>query len=391
MFNLSLVDKLKISIILLLFVSLSGCSTVKDSSKFDCDNLPPSEMGFEKLKDGCYLSKAKNNQDISVCYKLFSERDRRLCYSLVTEKQDPTKCSKIIISQDQMDFLTFADTTSFYDKYPDFWKDECISGVSYINKDPKICAAIKNNITKERCLIESALFSSDYSVCDDFAMGSPYKLLCYIYYAHAAKDISICDHGSFNEPQLKSCKENSQSNFKLPAENMLIDLYYGGSPYYNSFKAYSFMNQTYCGNNPESDECKFIQAIISRKMNYCTKINDTELKRDCIDEIYFVDDLKVCDLLENNTKLSCLLIVSIETNDLTLCESSYFQDGCNLIFAYLRDDPGLCGRNTIPLKKDPCYYSLALQKKDVSICKNIQGTGSFTAEGCVSEVDKRTR
>ncbi|MFH2027573.1 MAG: hypothetical protein ABIJ08_00400 [Nanoarchaeota archaeon] len=149
-----------------------------------------------------------------------------------------------------------------------------------------------------------------------------------------------------------------------------------------------------------ADNCYFEKAISTADAVLCENIKMDQLKGSCISEIGIaLNDIRLCESLDNTTKGYCYAKIAINNEDETICESidsTYwidicyselgkakndaelclkvdirYADACFVEVAESTQDEGVCRWITDNDDKYFCYRDLALSKEDVTICNNI--------------------
>ncbi|MFA5742834.1 MAG: hypothetical protein WCX77_02830 [Candidatus Paceibacterota bacterium] len=169
--------------------------------------------------------------------------------------------------------------------------------------------------------------------CDKNIQDHARRNRCYIFFAVAKRDLSICD------------------TMQTPAMNQI-----------------------------SSSTCYLAVAEDTKDSSICDKLvnQDTPVKDDCYTVVSIAQkDISICDKIQSGTsKGNCYLEFAKAEKDISVCEkmsSQSWKDECYSDVAYYKQDLSICEKIQGERAKDSCYSGLARVKKDLSICDKIQG------------------
>lgn len=123
------------------------------------------------------------------------------------------------------------------------------------------------------------------------------------------------------------------------------------------------------------DNCYFEKAISTANISSCKKIKMEPLKEACISEIGIaVNDLNICQGLDETTQGSCYAKIAINNQDESTCQlikSNYWWDICHYEIGIAKNKVTICSEMYDQERAGECFAKIAEAKKDESSCSLI--------------------
>jgi len=124
------------------------------------------------------------------------------------------------------------------------------------------------------------------------------------------------------------------------------------------------------------DDCYYQQAISNANLSVCDNIQLDPLKESCISEVAVaLNDLSLCETLNETTQGTCIAKIALERGNETLCftiNSTYWWDICFYDLGVLKQDPEICDEmDLLSDRRDECFVTVSNLKHDESVCRMV--------------------
>jgi len=214
-------------------------------------------------------------------------------------------------------------------------------------KAVSVCNKITKKEWKDNCL---AVVKKDFTLCTGLLSDKYQDALCYRVVAVAKADPSVCEKIEVNKDSCYAEVAKTKPDISLC----------------NKVVAKSSKNRCYWNVADAKQDSSFCQNII----------DDQDLKNRCLATIG--SDSLLCDKINNQPERnSCYLNIAIKKNDQSLCEKmdeteiveEWKQDTQIICMATVSGDKSLCEKINRESEKEDCYFGVAVEKKDDSLCE----------------------
>jgi len=257
-----------------------------------------------------YFLFLKTPKEIEECFEFSEHRTQRsLC---IQEKAQINKNS---------DYCELLRVLPDYYNGEEYSKYNCIQS---IEKDASICEKEKSPLGKDLCLKSAARYLVDEKICQEISSGSREKEHCLRYVGTIKNDPSICIDNTF---------------------------------------------------------CMIEIALNKSNKKICNLLTSDVGKEQCLAEFSIIKkDVEECYKLEDNFQASkCFSRLAITLNNESLCLENHYnwsKDSCLSSLAYTQGNIDLCNKikydpETYVETKDGCFFGIASNKSDATICENI--------------------
>ena len=291
----------------------------------ECDGLSNADYRME-----CYIRKAKENGDQSICDNIISKFHKDICYTEISETMpDKAICQKISDGSRERCYFNVAIAKSDSSQCASFktLSNDCFNSIGLQTKDAKLCEQItSSDFTKYSCL---AVVTKDPKICNNIGLGVlTQRGLCYTRVAVASQSPAICGAQEVWDKAgcyISVAQETKNANLCSKADY-------------------------------RSDECYYLLGQINLDVKICEKIKDATQQEGCRQQI------------------------ATRLGDLSTCENikdQYIRDSCYSEIASKSKNIAVCDRVEEKNSRDFCYLDFIRRAKEIiirdpSICEKIQ-------------------
>lgn len=232
--------------------------------------------------------------------------------------------------------------------------DSCLMMIS--PKNSNVCENILDskgiNNLRDSCYKEIAEKTKNYSLCNEISEASK-KVLCFKEVARIVKNPSICDEIN----SLDICPDSG------------------------SFCMLNYREtKTNCGAVASSDASKCIEIDFNADFK-CLMDIARETKN-----LSLCDEIKTSLETQSELREACILGVAQEAKNPDICVKIGYQMIKNECLTKSQKDISGCEQTASTGKKDDCFYDLALENRDLSICNKISRENIAIKSLCTADV-----